>query len=168
VYAYESLALPMATLLLAVALRREGATGTERRSLTVVALSLIAAVVVTHHMTSFAILAFLTGWVLVRSVLRWRGTTPPAAPVDLAAFTVVAIGLWFALAASEFFGYILPIVAPVISSVGQLLSGQSAVKVPFSSIGAATVIWQQVVGYSSVGLILFRGRPLRWRLILAR
>lgn len=153
-FAYESLALPMAILLLAVALRREGTTGPARRRLTIVALILILGVVVTHHMTAFAMLAFLMGWVVVRGLLRWRGVTRPPAPTDLAAFTVVAIGAWTGLVASAIFGYILPVIAPAIAGAIQLLSGQSAVKIPFSSTGQSSEIWQQIVGYASVGLIL--------------
>lgn len=62
-YAYESLALPMATLCLAAIARRSRVRpGAERAGLTAVVFLMLLAVVLTHHMTSYAIAAILVAW----------------------------------------------------------------------------------------------------------
>src|SRR5579859_605918 len=74
-YSYESLALPLACLVLYVVTRREsGRWPAERLSLTVAALALIAAVVVTHHLSSYFLAAALTLWAALAGLQRLLAT----------------------------------------------------------------------------------------------
>lgn len=73
-FAYESLALPLALGVLYMILRREGvAERSHYLGLSVLALFGIAAVVITHHVTSYVLAGFLLAWwALVRTQLPQR------------------------------------------------------------------------------------------------
>lgn len=65
-FAYESLALPLAIGVLYMILRREGvAERSHYWGLSVLALLGIAAVVITHHVTSYVLAGFLLAWALL-------------------------------------------------------------------------------------------------------
>lgn len=67
-FSYESLALPLAILVLFVVARREaGGQAAERVGLTLVALMVTGAVVVTHHLSSYFLAVVLLLW----TVLAW-------------------------------------------------------------------------------------------------
>ncbi len=71
-FSYESLALPLATLVLFAAARRESAGNkTQRLGFTIIALLVIGAVVMTHHMSSYFLTAFLLTWALVPILIRF-------------------------------------------------------------------------------------------------
>lgn len=76
-FAYESLALPLAIGVLYMILRREGvAERSHYQGLSVMALVGIAAVVITHHVTSYVLAGFLLAWwLLVRASVPQRLTT---------------------------------------------------------------------------------------------
>lgn len=72
-FSYESLALPLAVMVLALLLRREqGRMSAERLGLTVVTLLLIGTIIVTHHLTSYFLVGVLTAWALLASPARDR------------------------------------------------------------------------------------------------
>jgi hypothetical protein len=64
-FAYESLSLPMAALVLYVVARRAQLATAASRGTMLLLLAGLATVVVTHHVTSYALLAFLVLWVIV-------------------------------------------------------------------------------------------------------
>jgi len=70
-FSYESLALPMSSLvILIVAMLASVSDKTERRKLYLVSAIMIFAIIPTHHMTSYALISFLTLWILVVLVKR--------------------------------------------------------------------------------------------------
>jgi hypothetical protein len=78
-FSYESMALPLATLVLFVAVRRAmERQDVQRTGYTLVVLLGILAVVITHHLTSYFLAAFFLIWTLVLLFLRVRAllTTP--------------------------------------------------------------------------------------------
>jgi hypothetical protein len=64
-FAYESLSLPFAALVLFAAAKRVHTEGSTRLMLNLVVVVGIIAVVMTHHLTSYALLAFLGLWALI-------------------------------------------------------------------------------------------------------
>src|SRR5581483_150716 len=113
-FAYESLALPLAIMILwAVALRQSVNQRAERTALTLAILPVVLAVIVTHHLTSYALAIVLTGsailyWLLDRRHshgLWW-----------LALFSVVGTLAWLTLVASYTIAYLYPIYRGVIDA----------------------------------------------------
>jgi hypothetical protein len=69
-FAYETMALPLATLMLLLAARRSDASRADRIGHTVGYLIILAAVIATHHLTSYAFAGFLLLWTAIDSNRR--------------------------------------------------------------------------------------------------
>jgi hypothetical protein len=69
-FAYETLALPLATLMLLLAVRRSDANRADRISYTISYLLILGAVIATHHLTSYAFAGFLLLWTAIDSNRR--------------------------------------------------------------------------------------------------
>jgi hypothetical protein len=115
-FAYESLALPLVVLVLAVAYFRQNSTSRHPVGLTLAALILISAVVISHHLSSYFMVGVLLTWSLLfaqfhlmalsgaRVVLQWyAGEIASGAVWRSAARTIrnAASQLWSATAARQ-------------------------------------------------------------------
>jgi GT2 family glycosyltransferase len=121
-FVYQTLALPFLalTLLAAWRLAEWGATGQRTGWLTFGALA-IAATVVTHHVTSFVLVATLTGISLAALLTgRWRQAAWPA---GLALLSAAAVAAWLAFASPQTLAYLRPYVTAIVDSVRALLTG---------------------------------------------
>ncbi len=92
-FAYQSLALPLALLLLYLALREDTKRSTP--GLQIVAALGLLAVTVTHHVTSYMLLLFLVLWYVLRMTLRRKERVPLWMIVALAGMIVVWV-IYFA------------------------------------------------------------------------
>lgn len=152
-YAYESLALPLAVLVMAGVsrwMRREDEAA--RRSWAVAVLLVAIAVVMTHHMTSYALVGFLAAVSLVHAVVaRGRGM---ANPWPFAAFTGVAIVVWLTFMASDTVGYLTLIFTTALEAAVQTISNETAPRELFvSDSGVQGPALERVVALSSIALI---------------
>lgn len=81
-YAYESLALPIAITTIYVFACRFDSTSDQRRvMLTITGLLCLATVIMTHHMSSYFLIAFFIIWSVILGV--WRSPTLSKLPIDL-------------------------------------------------------------------------------------
>jgi hypothetical protein len=157
-FAYESLALPMATMalwLIARWIKARGRATWVPASLAAVAL---AAVVPTHHITSYAVVATLAAWTVASVALRRQEPQISVRRVTIAAALSLALVLdWnrgvAGAATSQELG---AIPHKVLGGLHDLLLGSSGGKHLFqASAGqAAEPRWGQVLGFASVLLIL--------------
>lgn len=152
-YAYESLALPLAVLVMAGVsrwMRRDD--GAARRAWGVGALIASTAVVMTHHMTSYALLGFLAAVSLVHAVVtRGRRT---ANPWPFVIFTGVVMIVWLMFVASDTVGYLTPIFTTALEAAAQTISNETAPRELFESDSGVQGPWlERVVGLGSVALI---------------
>ncbi|MGE5602494.1 MAG: hypothetical protein ACM30E_05560 [Nitrososphaerales archaeon] len=170
-YSYESLALPMALLVLVVGLYRgrrhaSGARVT-RRGLTVMALVLLAAVIVTHHVTSYflagtLVVLFLVtrfgGLLVARAegfvarvpkamtrLLPWtlwtRLTEHATVARDWAPLALAASGfaaLWLGIVGKEVIRYLSPHLKAASTGFIALISRSNSGRTPFSTSTATT------------------------------
>lgn len=119
-YSYESLALPIATLaILAVTDRAEARSRAERHAWTVVAILATTAVVLTHHMTAYA----LVGLLLVISVIATARGRRAEAAWGLFAYGAGAVIVWDVLVAPLTFNYLDAILVPAVTDVAHTISG---------------------------------------------
>ena len=152
-YSYESLALPLAVaVLVAMLSRRRGHFPADRRrsrSWTFVALIGIAAVTVTHHVTSYALAASLLALACVslRSDRRWWRV-----PWDLGLVAAAAATGWFVYKGSLVASYLGDIFRDVYDSVVQIASGTGAFRKPFQSSVYHIPIAERVVAF--IGLLV--------------
>jgi hypothetical protein len=156
-FAYESLALPLAAMVLFLAARRADArTAREGIGLTVVALLALFAVIVTHHLTAYVLVLALWAAVVLalvrgrKSLLEVGGS-----PIDLALVGSVAVVVWLGLVANSTVGYLSPVLGGAVDAAGGVIGGQGAVRLLFqATTGSAAPLGEQLLGFGSVVLIV--------------
>jgi hypothetical protein len=153
-FGYESLALPLAALALAGVtrwMRRED--DSLRHAWSIAVLIVIVAVVMTHHMTTYALLAFLLAAAGVSALVRRRGRT--LNPWPFAAFAgLVTIG-WLVFAASNTVGYLTFIFVRALRSAINTALNEAPARELFQSDkpGAPSQSGEQFIAVASVVLI---------------
>jgi hypothetical protein len=148
---YESLALPLAMLAVAVLVQRRAHA---LRWETALALFLAFSVVVTHFATTLWLLLLIITWVLIDSLPISRRIV---APPRLAALLVSAVALewFFVIARTTTVAELGPVESSAFSSVVDLIIGKSATKHVFApASGASDGLALQIISFLSVGILL--------------
>ena len=171
-FSYQSLALPLALVVLVAALsRRRGHFRSDRRrarAWTVVALVTIAAVTVTHHVTSYLLagtLLALTVVSLASDRRSWR------IPWDLALAASVSAGTWLAVHATSVNPYLGDIFRSAYHSAIAILHGREPPRRLFASAVYDTPLAERivaVVGLAAIAFLVVEGIARRRRLIRRR
>ena len=131
-FSYESLALPLASVaLLALVRRGQSREASERRHWTAVFLAADAAVIATHHVTSYFLVAFVVGVGIIHLVQHGRRGAPWGLAVASAALTVA----WLALVAGRTVGYLSPVITNALNEVVRTINREAAPRVLFASSG---------------------------------
>lgn len=171
-YSYESFALPIGILLLFTLVERElFQHGQERIALSVIILALLTTIIVSHHMTSYALCAFLWGACIVAAVFVRVGYVQKkvlSTMLNLAVLTSVAALTWLIFVANLTISYLSPVLTGAVNSIVQLIIGEGTSRELFTSTsGYVSPLWERVEGLGSVVLILV-GLPFglwpTWRL----
>ncbi|MEP7190745.1 MAG: hypothetical protein ABI901_16260, partial [Roseiflexaceae bacterium] len=166
-FAYESLALPLTLLTLFAAARRSRAPDGDAAGLTLISLLGLAAVVITHHVTTYALLAFLAVWALIAS-LRAHDRRAESHPRGLALLALVASVTWLVYAATLTAKYLFPQLGGSLTQLIQLIAGEAVGRELFRSpAGQVSPLWERVTGYAAVVLILL-GLPFGLRQLWRR
>ena len=154
-YSYESLSLPLFVAVLA-ALAERGARDRRDAGDWVAPLTiLIAAVVVTHHLTSYALVVTLA----VLAALSWR--LRPQAP-RVWPFTALALGLtltWLVVVASTTVGYLQPVFDEAIDQAIETVKGTEGPRALFEAAETGSSpdtapLPAQAIAVLSIGLLL--------------
>jgi len=135
-YAYESLALPLLVMVMMALAERESSGGRALRSWATPALLGIAAIVVTHHLTSYATAGFLAllcvaYWYIHRN---WR----PPNPWPFAAAAVALAVAWLFVVASSTVGYLTPVLGDAVEAIWNTIVGEDPPRGVFESSSDAT------------------------------
>jgi hypothetical protein len=152
-YSYESLALPLAFLVVWAVLGwlRHGGRGGLHAG---IALAGIAATTVTHHLTSLVLVALLTTWAVV-SVVRKRDSAPRWPIVVAAAWAIAVNAAWLLSVGGLAITYLDIIVSGGLDELAAVLTGTAPPKrlfVPRAGISAP--LPEIIVAYSAVVLLL--------------
>jgi hypothetical protein len=118
-FAYETLALTLGLGGVLLLRRAQLADHTGARWLLFIASLVLIATVVTHHATSYMVLAFIIAWAAV-SRKGERKLLASAAGV-----MGVAVAIWTAVLGTRLVGYIMPIVSTALQSAQAFLAGTS-------------------------------------------
>jgi len=168
-FAYESMALVLAGVALFALARRANPAERQPTAMFIVAALCLAAVVITHHLTSYILLALLLIWTLVHagvSVYRQRNSaagtnTIPTrimarGPFWALVVMLLALGVWTA-GATDFraYNYIAPNLNSAAAELGRLLSLQGQSRQLFRDYagGVATPL-ERFVGIAAVLMIV--------------
>lgn len=155
-FSYESLSLPLGILVL-YALAKQISTKNKRvkLGLTLVMLLLIAAIIATHHVTSYALAVFLIVLSIVFTFLQVHTKRKQPNTWGFALVTSGMILIWLVLVANPTSNYLSQIFKQAIASMVRLFTGADTGRVLFTSTtGTIAPLWQRLVGICSVLLIL--------------
>jgi hypothetical protein len=159
-YAYESLALSLALLVLYAVLR--GGEGPGRYTLSAMLLVILplAATVVTHHLTSFALAISLL--LLAAISLAFPGVGSRRWYWGTALIATGLVLLWLVLVAGRVIDYLEPLVVGAADQFIDLLRGAGPSRRLFQSyVGQSTPPWDRAASYAFTGIILL-ALPLGW------
>jgi hypothetical protein len=152
-FAYESLALPLAALVLYLIARRGHSSPARWLGLTVLALVTLPTVVLTHHVTSAMLAIFLILWAVCGYVLRRRDRSKPG---RIAVLLGLLITGWIVFVATATIGYLGPALASTLTSLVKLMAGHVEPRELFTApTGDVAPLWERLTGTGSAGLIMF-------------
>jgi hypothetical protein len=169
-FSYESIALPLLALILMAFAEREAAADDRRREWLVPICLGTLAIVITHHMTSYALIVILAALAVTYRVL---GVEKPN-PWPLLAFAVAATATWLVVKAESTIGYLFPVLEDAFNQTIKTASGESAPRSLFHSsspgVEVAGTPWgARLIALAGVALLgiaalvgireLFRRRP---------
>jgi hypothetical protein len=135
-FIYETLALAFLAMCIVAGLRSSiDKTPSERRRWFIIAVLAVFATVLTHHVTSYMLTAFL---ILVAVASRLTGSRNTAIRFGiLATISAVSVGLWVATLAKSTISYFAPIVTGLLNGLNSLSTGTAAapstVKTPLAN-----------------------------------
>jgi hypothetical protein len=158
-FKYESLALPFVALTLYALVRRERRHDISYLGLTVLSLLALGLIITTHHTTSYAFTILLALWAGVARYRR-RSNEQDSAPSGIALLALVASLTWLMYVGTVIVGYLAPrFESTIIELIRLIARDPSAGRELFgpSSIASGvrvTPVWERVIGFASVGLIL--------------
>ena len=133
-FSYESIALPLFIVVLMAVAERDASPRDWARNWAVPIVLGIAAIVVTHHLTSYAIAVFLGGLAIVFWALRRDWSWPnPWRYAILAAVLAIA---WLLLVANSTFGYLGPVIGEAFEAIFNTASGDAPPRGLFQGKGS--------------------------------
>lgn len=152
-FSYESFAVPLASVALLALARRQTASGeTERRRWGIVLVLAAAAVIPTHHITSYALVALLLAVCLVQTVLTRARDAPWLVTAVVALLTLA----WLTLVASRTVGYLSPVLSDAVSNIADTIRRESGTRTLFRSSGGdagSTPTAERVVALGAIALL---------------
>lgn len=162
-FIYQSLAVPLAALFLMLIADGLHAGRPRSQGMALLTLICLAAVVITHHVTSIALLIFLAAWALVELAFGRRRT----APAVWAFVSAGAIVAWMVYVATPVLGYLGEPLLEAVVDLGAVFSQDGGVSaaIPVTpnppherlmSMGAVAAIALSLP--LAVGLVLLRYR----------
>jgi hypothetical protein len=170
-FSYESLALPLLVGVLALVAERS-AQSRERASEWSCPIVLgVAAVVVTHHVTSYALTVTLASLAVLYAVMR----TPENNPWPFALLAALLTAIWLLIVASVTVGYLTPVFGHAFNATLHTIAGESQPRRLFSGAGRSASPIERSVALASVALLVaglpfglwqvwrrYRSRPFAW------
>ena len=153
-FSYESLALPLLLLILMALAEREVAPRTALREWAVPVVLATGAVVVTHHLTSYALAGSLVALSLAYYYVRrnWR----PPNPWPFAVLGIALALAWLFVVASSTVGYLTPVLSNAAEAIGNTIGGEKAPRGLFESESATvppTPLGARAVALLAVALL---------------
>lgn len=152
-FSYESLALPLLVVVMLMVSEREVSSREAMREWAAPIVVGIVAIVVTHHLTSYALIVVI----VLLSALLWyfaRNWGPPN-PWPFAAVTAVLVAFWLAVVAGETFSYLSNPLSEALEAFTNTITGEAVPRGLFQGSGDAgpTPIGARIVALLGVALL---------------
>jgi hypothetical protein len=162
-YSYESLALPLLAVIMVALAEREAVRRDAWRAWAVPILVAIVAVLVTHHLTSYALIAVLLGLSLAYWYVK-RSWDPPN-PWRFAVVTAVLAAAWLLIVAGSTIGYLSPVLSGAVKAIVNTVTGEAPPRELFQNGNSAvepTPFAARAVALLAIA-VLFAGLPFGLR-----
>ncbi len=154
IFAYESLAIPLAAFVLFTLALYCYAPHGSRGGLNIVTWLGIGAVVVTHHITSYALAAVLIFWAAI-SLLRNRRSKELVGLGAAAILSLVLCFLWLTYTGDIVLGYLTPHITSSVYQIKQILAGESTTRQLFTQgTGFVEPVWERIAAVASIAFIM--------------
>ena len=153
-FSYESIALPLLALVLMAFVEREAAPDGRRGEwLVPIGLGTLA-IVITHHITSYALIVILAALAVIYRVLAVEKPNP----WPLMAFALAATATWLVVKAESTIGYLFPVLENAFNQTIKTAAGESAPRSLFHSSSTGVEIsgtpWgARIVALAGVALL---------------
>jgi hypothetical protein len=154
-FSYESLALPLLLLALMALAEREAASRQALRTWGAPVVLAMMAIVVTHHLTSYATAGVLVALSLAYWYLR-RSWNPPN-PWPFAILGILLAVFWLFVVASATVGYLSPVLSDAVTAIGNTIGGSDEPRALFQGGGssvAPTPLVARAVALLAIVLLL--------------
>lgn len=160
-FAYESLAIPLAAFVLFALVRRSYAPVGRRVGLTLAIWLGLGAVVITHHVTSYLLVAILLLWTVTFRLARMgifshqkRDQKDRAGPGGVALLGLVLCIAWLKYTGDMAVGYLGPTLDSAVQEFIQILTNQGAPRQLFhDGSGFVEPLWERLTAFASVVFI---------------
>jgi hypothetical protein len=153
-FAYESLALPLMTLvLLLTAIRARSSSTMWRAVLSIVLLIMLATAIITHHVSSYLLVALLAAWTAIH-VLFVRNARQGASVATVALVTTSGVVVWLFSVASITLGYLVPPLDAAVREAARLITTGEGRQLFQSATGELAPLWERLAGIGSTGILL--------------
>jgi hypothetical protein len=166
-FSYESIALPLFVVVLMAVAERDRSPREWAREWAVPIVLGIAAIVVTHHLTSYAVAVFLAGLAVVYWALRRDWNWPN--PWRYAILAAILATTWLLLVANSTFGYLGPVIGEAFEAIFNTASGDEPARGLFqgkeSSIPDTPILARGValLGVALLGVAVLFGLRRFWQ-----
>jgi FtsH-binding integral membrane protein len=167
-FSYESLALPLLLLAMMALAEREAAPKEALRTWGAPVVLAMLAIVVTHHLTSYA----MAGLLVALSLAYWyvRRSWNPPNPWPLAIFGILLAAFWLFVVASATVGYLSPVLSDAFNAIGNTIGGSDEPRALFQGGGssvAPTPLAARAVALAAV-VTLLAGLPFGLKVLWHR
>lgn len=161
-FAYESLALTLALFVIFAVALRCYSPHQHRKGLTLVIWLGLGSVVVTHHVTSYALVLFLLFWTIVsffvrrtRAFRQNHAQEVQTGPGGVAFLGLALCAAWLLYSGNLAADYLAPYLTASVNQLTRILAGSGAVRQTFQSdSGIVTPLWERAAAYGSIALIM--------------
>jgi uncharacterized membrane protein len=153
-FSYETLSLPIATAVLCAVLYRQRQHDHSRSRLLALILPMLLMVVITHHLTAYVLVAFLSLWALLAVFVNRREREWLDVGITAILSMVVVIG-WMQFTGNVTEGYLGPVFSGGITELFRLILSDESGRMLFQgAAGQVSPSWERIVGLLSVVFIL--------------
>ena len=166
-FGYQSLALPLVPLILFLTARwARSEDGPPPASIGLLIGLLLATVIISHHITSYALVALLAGWSVLHIAMR-RSDIYQGSIVRVAVLAALGAVAWLLVVATLTIGYLVPPLAGAVLEAIRLVTTGEGRELFVSATGELAPLWQRLIGFAATGILL-AGLPLGIAAVLGR
>ena len=157
-FAYESLSLPLAILVLWLVLKHSFVPAPQKSTWAILAVLVGVMVAITHHLMSYFLIAILLVWTGL-AIIRNRRGLKEYIPIRITIILLVFVVTWLVFIADITVGYLAPYIGATLTTLLKFISGYQGDRAVFLVDQSTSLLLERLVAVASV-LFLILGEGL--------